>query len=59
VPGQRGQFIDHSVGPDPSDGGLHRNGIQRVGDEWLRANFPQPCGIGRARKCEYLMLVRF
>ena len=32
---------------------------KRVGDERLRANFLQPCGIGRARKCEYLMLVRF
>ena len=24
VPGQRGQFVDHSIAPDPSDGRLHR-----------------------------------
>jgi hypothetical protein len=33
VPGQRGQFVDHSIGPDPSDGRLHRRGIQCVGDD--------------------------
>ena len=59
MPGQRGQLVDHSVGPDPSDGDLHRSGIQCVGDDRFRANFLQRgCGIGRSRKCEYLMLVR-
>ena len=37
VPGQR----DHGVEPDPSDGILHRSGIQCVGDDRLRANFHQ------------------
>ena len=27
---------------DPSDAGLHRDSIQRVGDDRLRANFLQP-----------------
>ena len=59
VPGQRGQFVDHGIGPNPSDGGLDRSGIQCVGEDGFRANFLQRgCGIGRSREREYLLPVR-
>ena len=47
------------IGPDLSDGGLHRSGIQCVGDDWLGADFLQyGCGIARLGQREYLMLIR-
>ena len=40
APGQRSQFVNHGVGPDPCDGSLHCTGIERVGDDGLGVNFP-------------------
>ena len=58
APGQRSQFVNHGVGPDPCDGSLHCTGIERVGDDGLGVNFPQSRRTGRSRKREDLMLVR-
>jgi hypothetical protein len=58
APGQRSQFVNHGVGPDPCDGSLHRSGVQRAGDDGFRANIHRWRRTGRSRKREDLMLVR-
>src|SRR6266404_2789662 len=47
------------AGVSASDGGLHRSGIQCVGDDWLGADFLQyGCGTARLGQGEYFMLIR-
>ena len=46
APGQRSQFVNYGVGPDPRDGSFHRSGVQRVRDHRLGANFPNDAEPG-------------